>query len=79
MDGLEIRQLRKDSGLTQAEVARELGVDKQTVCRWERGCHRIREKEARAFITLVVDKPWVDAIKSVRPHRVRGRPFQKKQ
>ena len=31
----EIRKMRKSWGMTQAELARELGVARETVSRWE--------------------------------------------
>lgn len=34
---MTICELRRRKGLTQAEVARELGVNQATVCLWERG------------------------------------------
>lgn len=34
---LAFREMRKRSGLTQAEVANRLGVDQTTVCKWENG------------------------------------------
>ena len=33
----EIRKMRKSWGMTQAELARELGVARETVSRWENG------------------------------------------
>ena len=35
-----IRSLRVTSGLTQEELARQLGVSLSTVCRWEQGRSR---------------------------------------
>lgn len=32
----KLEQLRKDKGLSQAELAKELGVDQSTVCLWEK-------------------------------------------
>lgn len=79
MDPVEFRELRRGSGLTQLEVAKEIGVDKQTICRWERGRHRIGNGAGALLLFLVTDDRRVEAIKSLRPARVRGRPFQKKQ
>ena len=32
-----IRQLREKAGLTQTDLAKQMGVDASTVCHWERG------------------------------------------
>ena len=37
MTGKELRKLRTDAGLSQAELADLLDVARETVCRWERG------------------------------------------
>lgn len=37
-----IRELRKKAGLTQASLARELGVKRETVAQWERGENKPR-------------------------------------
>lgn len=37
MLGADLRQLRKAAGLTQRQAAERLGVDENTVARWERG------------------------------------------
>lgn len=34
-----IRQLRKEAGLTQSELAEKAGVSRTTVCDWERGAY----------------------------------------
>jgi len=38
--GSKVKTLRKQLGLSQAELAVKLHVDKQTVSRWERGERR---------------------------------------
>lgn len=35
MEGIRIKQLRKEAGLTQAELGKQLGVVKQTISSWE--------------------------------------------
>ena len=32
----EIAKIRKEKGITQAELAKAVGVNQQTVCEWER-------------------------------------------
>jgi DNA-binding transcriptional regulator YiaG len=43
----KFRRLRQDTGLTQAELGKTLGVDRVTVARWETGARRIPEMAAR--------------------------------
>jgi len=40
----KLKNLREDSGLTQAELADELGVTEQTISAYERG-HRLPKKQ----------------------------------
>lgn len=44
---------RKNAELTQQEVAAALGVDTDTVGRWERGVRRMPRKQWQSFIKLV--------------------------
>jgi len=37
MTGEDVRELRKQMGLTQAELAHKMDVDSITISRWERG------------------------------------------
>ena len=37
-----VRELRQHLGLTQGEMARELGTRQQTISEWERGVYRPR-------------------------------------
>lgn len=78
MDACRMKELRSCAGLTQAEVALELDVDKMSVSRWERGKHPIRSKIEGRIVTLMNDTERIAAIKSIRPSYVRGRPFVKK-
>lgn len=39
MTRYRFRQIRRDLGLTQADTAAALGVQRQTVDRWEHGVH----------------------------------------
>jgi transcriptional regulator with XRE-family HTH domain len=41
--GQRLRDLRRDMGLTQREIAWQLGISTRTVIRYERGCtHQLR-------------------------------------
>jgi transcriptional regulator with XRE-family HTH domain len=52
MNGQEVREIRDKLGFTQEQLAREVGVHKNTVARWERNELAIRESTARllAFV-----------------------------
>jgi DNA-binding transcriptional regulator YiaG len=45
--GAEVRRIRHDLQLTQAALARALGVTRVTVARWESGVYAIPEPTAR--------------------------------
>jgi DNA-binding transcriptional regulator YiaG len=45
--GDEVRRIRERLRLTQRELARELGVSRVTVARWETGVYAIPEPTAR--------------------------------
>jgi DNA-binding XRE family transcriptional regulator len=78
MDQLMLRTIRREMGLTQLEVAKELMVDKQTISRWERRENRIPEAKWRELLTLRNSGDAVREIKRIRKSRVRGRPFEKR-
>ena len=46
-DGEGVRALRESLGLTQQQLAAELGVRQQTVSEWETGLYRPRGASAR--------------------------------
>lgn len=48
-----LAQLREDHGLTQAEIARALGVNASSVSRWESGELRPRPARAAALLELL--------------------------
>jgi len=77
MDATRMREWRKEVGLTQKEVAVYLGVDKQTVNRWEKGLIKIRTGRAAAFVDLITNDELVAIIKARRKPRIFGRPFTK--
>jgi transcriptional regulator with XRE-family HTH domain len=56
VEGKTLRRLRRASRLTQAELAKQLGVTPNTVARWERGEVAISDPMAR-LISLTLGKP----------------------
>jgi DNA-binding transcriptional regulator YiaG len=48
-----LRELREDSGLSQSDVARHLGVAASNVSRWEAGESRPRSRHAVALLELL--------------------------
>jgi len=54
-DARQVRQLRRFLGLSQAELARELGVRQQTISDWETARYRPRGASAR-LLTLVAER-----------------------
>jgi DNA-binding transcriptional regulator YiaG len=57
MKGEELRRLRKRMGLTQAQLAVELGSTENTVARWERNEIKVNEQAARLMRTIVPAAP----------------------
>lgn len=49
----ELKRIRSALGLTQAALANQLGVRRETVARWETGARRIAEPVARLARRLV--------------------------
>jgi transcriptional regulator with XRE-family HTH domain len=41
LTGAELKRIRLRLGLTQTELARELGVTRNSVTRWETGVHKV--------------------------------------
>jgi DNA-binding transcriptional regulator YiaG len=50
-----VRALRRHLGLTQQELADELGTRQQTISEWERALYRPRGTSAR-LLTLVAER-----------------------
>lgn len=73
MDGARMRDLRRAAGLRQGEVGNELGVNNDTICRWETGGKAIGKVYWEAFERLVRDPERVRIIKEARPKYQRGR------
>jgi DNA-binding XRE family transcriptional regulator len=68
--GKRMRELRRLVGLRQIEVAPELGINNETICRWERQEHKdLLKVYAEAFERLIRDPERVAAIKARRPLR----------
>lgn len=63
MTGMEINAIRKSAGLTQEEFGSLSGVNKMTVCRWEKmGCKNISAYKGKEplqtllrFLSILVD------------------------
>lgn len=53
-DGAQVRFLRNELDATQTELGNLLGVDAQTVARWEKGQHAITGPAARLLALLVL-------------------------
>lgn len=53
---IEFRSLRKETGLTQVQLSKALGVRANTVARWERGELRIGEPVARLLKLLASNR-----------------------
>ena len=71
LDGSELRFARKALGLTQAEIARQLGVAMETVCRWETGKEEFKRQTQLAVLRLLeqVERHGEGALDNpVRPH-----------
>ncbi len=52
MTAAQLRTIRKRLGLTQVQLATELGVDANTVARWEQGTRGISEPVAKLIQVL---------------------------
>lgn len=75
MNGYRMRELRKLAGLYQVEVAPELGLDNETLCRWEKQESRdIPKVYAEVFTCLVNDVERVAWIKKSRRSRRKRKP-----
>lgn len=77
--GERLRKAREDMGLTQAEFALRLGVDRKTVSHWESGRNAPRFRDvAFAAIVAEVDREWlagddfVADTRAVNAERTRG-------
>ena len=55
-DAESVRDLRRRLGMTQSDLAEELGVRQQTVSEWETGVYRPRGASAR-MLRHVAERP----------------------
>ncbi len=54
-DALQVEALRRHMGLTQQQMAEELGTRQQTISEWETGQYRPRGTSAR-LLTMVAER-----------------------
>jgi transcriptional regulator with XRE-family HTH domain len=57
MDGKAIRQFRLRMGWTQAQLAQEVGVTRNTIARWERNEMGISGTAAKLLALLIAKPP----------------------
>jgi DNA-binding transcriptional regulator YiaG len=69
MDGSKLREIRDMLGLQQDEIAEFLGVNNETVCRWERGNLELKKMVSDAIQRLTVDPVEVNRLKAGRHAR----------
>lgn len=67
--GDELRFLRTEMGMTQAELAAKVSVDHQTIGRWERGEYPV-EANAELVIRSIAGERLVDAFDESMDHLV---------
>ena len=65
MTGTDVQRLRRRLRLTQAALARKIGVHALTVSRWERGQVRVTEPMAR-LLRLLANMPTTRTKKGER-------------
>ena len=56
MTGAQLKAIRTKLNLTQTELADQLGVQRNTVTRWEMGMHPISAMAVRLIETLIATK-----------------------
>ena len=69
MDGFRIREIREASGLLQVEVAMELGICQETLCRWEKSGKEVSKMAQEAFLRLTQDQERTAQIRKNRRQR----------
>lgn len=51
----DLKKLRELAGMTQAELARDAGIDRTRLCLAESGCARLSEHEVDAVRKITID------------------------
>ncbi len=64
-----LKRIRRELGLTQEELAARLGVQRETVARWETGVRRIAEPIARLVRRIAAEARGTAKRKVERPSR----------
>lgn len=54
MTGTELKEAREAAGLTQEQVAAQMGIHRVTVVRWE-GPQQVRKGKATRFLQAIAD------------------------
>lgn len=67
LTGSELKFARKALDLSQAELARQLGVTTETVCRWETGKEAFKRQTTLAVLQLLEDVARHGAAALARP------------
>ena len=77
--GIRLRAARKNTGLTQQEVAERLKVSPQSVRNWEAGRHEPTRKAIETLAALYGVQPeqLVADIPGLQPRKTRSRPNQR--
>jgi DNA-binding transcriptional regulator YiaG len=69
MNAQEPREIRQGLKLRQTEVAEYLGVDNETICRWEARNRELNKLRGEAIEKLALDPDQVNAIRGSRRRR----------
>lgn len=64
-----LKRIRRELGLTQEELAARLGVQRETVGRWETGVRGIAEPIARLVRRIAAEARGTEKRKGERPSR----------
>lgn len=71
-----LKFIRKKLGMTQTQFGHELGTDKDTVSRWERGTHTatFTVKQIKTFTRLLasIEMTWDDLPDSLEPYQAKS-------
>lgn len=53
---VDVREVRKQTGLSRAEFAKRFALDMRAVQDWEQG-RRVPDRAARAYLTVIAKRP----------------------